>query len=166
MEEKEDEFEDAVQTPQPSPHPTSKKSASLIPYTPERAKSKRKSKHNTVEAEDDALVVYEARDSLRKLLAKTIQTAETTVKRSRRATKATIADIRDPNLPWGQMALQTFIEKLPPDLSQWDSAFDKQCALILKERRNVARQEDNAFIVEQLNSFNEWMEETLTNMPA
>jgi len=54
---------------------------------------------------------------------------------------------------------------LPVDASRWDSAFDKHLKQILKERRNVARQEDNAFIIHQLNTLNDWVEEAITNIP-
>jgi len=76
-----------------------------------------------------------------------------------------ISDIQDPKLPWGQLSMQTFIQNLPVDASRWDSAFDKHLKQILKERRNVARQEDNAFIIHQLNTLNDWVEEAITNIP-
>ena len=162
--EKEELFLDAVQSPQVSPHPAMNGQA-MVPYTPQRSKPKRKSNRHEEEDAEDAVVAYETGDSLRKLMATAIAAAETTIKRPRRSTRGLISDIQDPKLPWGQLSMETFIQNLPVDASRWDSAFDKHLKQILKERRNVARQEDNAFIIHQLNTLNDWVEEAMTNIP-
>jgi len=161
--EKEELFLDAVQSPQVSPHPAMNGRA-LVPYTPHRPKPKRKSNRDKEEAED-AVAVYETGDSLRKLMAKAIAAAETMIKRPRRSMRGLISNIQDPKLLWGQLSMQTFVQNLPMDASHWDSAFDKHLKQILKEQRNVARQEDNAFIIHQVNTLNDWVEEAITNIP-
>jgi len=164
VEERDDEFKDALLSPQASPHPSSKNN-SLVPCTPQRPKAaKRKSTRDTAEEETkDALVLYETGDALRKTMSKTMAAVETTTKRARRSTRASLIHaLADPSLPWGNGSLEAFTMNLP-DL--WQTAFDKQTKLIPKEQRRIANQEDNGFILKQIRTLDEWMEDALANIP-
>jgi len=141
---------------------------SLVPYTPQRPKAaKRKSTRNAAEEEtENALVHYETGDALRKTMSKTMAAVETTTKRAKRSTRASlIHDVTDPGLPWGNGSLEAFTLNLPKDTNLWHTAFDKQTKLILKEQRRIANQEDNGFILKQIRTLDEWMEDAIANIP-
>ena len=113
---------------------------------------------------EGSIVPYQQGDSIRKMIGKAITAAETTVKRSRRSVKGLIADIKDPNLPWSDLALKAFMNNLPRDPTRWDSAYEKRIKLIQKEGCRV-RQEDNDFIVDMLSAWNDMTEKAIADMP-
>jgi len=99
--EMEEKFQDVVQSPQPSPYPTSKRSAALdtlVLYTPQCPKPKRKSTSN-VQDHEDVVVVG---DALQKLMASPNATAtKTTINKQRQSRRVLISNVQDPKLPWG-----------------------------------------------------------------
>ena len=125
---------------------------SLAHCTPQRHKVKRKSTLNTAEEEtENALVPYDRGDALRKTLSTTMAAVETTTKRAKRSTRTSlIHDVTDPSLPWGNGSLEAFTLGLPGDTNLWQTAFDKQTKLIMKEQRKIANQEDNGFILHKM----------------
>ena len=167
--EKDDHFVDAIQSPQASPHPASKQSArsapsGLVPYTPPRTKSKRKNDHDEGDETEGALVPYERGAALQKLIAKAIKAAGTRTKRTRRTMKDMITDVEASHLPWAQQSMEDFLSNLPQD-GNWDAAFDQRIKAILKERKNVAQQEDTDFIVGQLLKLDKWVDDAIQNIP-